>query len=118
MKKMICFACLMNLLMGATCAPAYGEPERKIKEAVYENKELKGSVVVPDDRDYYVRLAFFMDSGDLVITTKKIEKDGTFSLKIYVPCNYISVFLVDREDAFSFGTYEIYDSLKGGAIIK
>ena len=118
MKKMICMACLMSMLLTMASVPAQADAGYKINEATYANKELKGTVTVPDDKDYYVRLGFYMDTGDLVIMTKKIEKDGSFKVRINIHCNYISVALVDREDAFTFGTYEIYDTLKGGAKIK
>ena len=77
----------------------------EITDAKYEDNFLTGTTVVPKG-DYYIRATFFLK--DLcIVTTTKINSDGTFMIPIALVPEDIVLQITDRLDSFYPDSYNV-----------
>ena len=113
MKK---FLALMMVVL-AVCfsffpLSASSEEAFEIKSVTYHNNELTGELTVPQDQ-YFVRIVMYLEGNRYIILTDEIVDDA-FCVHIMANCEYLTVSIVDRLDAFSpnpftkFASYELF----------
>ena len=105
MKK---FAVMMLavLMMTMVFVPnVFADDGFAVNDIVYEGHELHCDLTVPCD-DYFVRVTMFI--GDQYIVFCAPIQNGAYHAHIAASCDYITVAIVDRIDAFVPGSFHVY----------
>ena len=109
MRKLSSILALI-MLLSMLCAPftaAEQQPVFMINEAEYDGYIMRGNAIVPDHGEYFARITFFTENNSIILI-EKVQSNGDFVA--YIATDYVaySVIIVDHQDAFIPGTFEIY----------
>ena len=110
MKKI--FVIFLTLMMLCATLPpcAAEEINPRIVHASYNGFELFGVAEIPEEKEMWVRLTFFLPGNEFFLLFAPIEPDGTFRAYVLADCEHLAVQIVDDPYAIVPGQYTVYDA--------
>jgi len=107
MKKLSMILVVMMMASIIVAPIVLSESKFEVKNIEYDGFLLSGEAVVPEG-EYFVRVTMYLEANHYIVVTAPIENEGTFNVHIASHCEYITVAIVDKIDAFVPGTFHVY----------